>query len=491
MNNYPNSLIIFGGTGDLTKRKLIPALYNLYYDGFIKENMFIVAIGRREKTKEGYRQEMREATIEFSRNKIDIKKLDSVIERIYYYQLPFDSNEEYYELDHYIHGLEEKYNTEGNRIYYLAVSPNYFGIIAKKLDKYGLGINNPTYKDGYRRILIEKPFGKDLASAKELSKDLIRYMTEENTYRIDHYLGKEMIQNILVLRFANIFFENIWNNRYVDHIQITSSETLGVQERGGYYDNSGALKDMIQNHLLQILAIVTMEPPADLSSESIINEKIKVFKSLKVMEPSEVYKNVVRGQYGPNKDMLGYREENRVPNDSNTETFVAIKTSIHNFRWAGVPMYLRTGKKMAKKTIEIVVEFKPMARVLYLEEASNIIPNKLIIKVQPDEGIKLKFNSKEIGQGFNLKPVELEFSQGSESNHNTPESYERILFEAIKGEKMLFTRWDEIEYTWRFVDNILKAWSIEKPQFPNYKGGTSGPEAANELLARDGRKWEE
>jgi glucose-6-phosphate 1-dehydrogenase len=372
-------------------------------------------------------------------------------------------------------------------MYYLAVSPEYFGIIAEKLQTFGLIKENR----GYHRVLIEKPFGKDLTSAKNLSKHITNIFSEENTYRIDHYLGKEMLQNVLVIRFANAIFEPIWNKTYIDHVQITSTETLGIDERGGYYDQSGALKDMFQNHLLQFLALIAMEPPERIEAEKIRDEKVEVFKALHVYSDNEVKENVVRGQYSENieRSIPGYRQESRVPNDSNTETFVAIKLAIENERWAGVPFYIRTGKQLKRKSVEVVLQFKPRPLGLMFCSEAGMIPNQLIIRIQPTEGVFLRFNAKKPGQGNDTTPVGMDFCQNCSIGYNSPEAYEHLLYGAMKGDKTLFTRWDEIEYSWRFVDAIKSAWDKEQPDFPNYIAGSDGPKDADELMNRDGRQW--
>jgi len=487
MQDIGNAFVIFGGTGDLTKRKLIPAIYNLLVDDLLPDNFFVVSVGRRAKTTQTFVDEMETAVKEFSRNGFNKSLWDQLKTRIYYYQLDFNAGEDYLEFDNYLCALENRYKTKGNRLFYLAVSPEFFGIIVEKLHDFGLAGDN----GGFKRVVIEKPFGRDLESAKILSKQITHAFGEENTYRIDHYLGKEMLQNIMVIRFSNALFEPIWNNKYVDHVQINSTETLGVSERGGYYEKSGALKDMLQNHLLQLLAITAMEPPVRLDTESIRDEKVKVFKGLKLYSEEEVRENVIRGQYGQSEDgqYVGYREEVRTADDSRTETFIALKAEIENFRWSGVPFYIRTGKRMKEKMVEVVVQFKSLSKILYLKELEEVIPNQLIIRIQPTEGVYLRFNAKKPGQGNDVLPVNMDFCQNCEIGYNSPEAYERLLHGAMKGDKTLFTRWDEVEYSWRFVDTIQKVWAKEVPDFPNYKAGTYGPQAAEELLIKDGRKW--
>jgi glucose-6-phosphate 1-dehydrogenase len=482
-----NCMVIFGGTGDLTKRKLVPALYNLLVEGRLPSDFFAVSVGRREKTTEAFVLEMEVAIKEFSRNGFNSEIWNDLKGRIYYYQLDFDGDEAYIEFDTYLCTLENKYKTHGNRLFYLAVSPEYFGIIVEKLHEHGLASEN----GGYKRVVIEKPFGRDLFSARQLSKQITHAFSEENTYRIDHYLGKEMLQNIMVVRFANTFFEPIWNNKYVDHIQITSSETLGIGDRGGYYEQSGALKDMLQNHLLQLVALTAMEAPANLDTESIRDEKVKLFKSLKVYSEEEVNQYVVRGQYGQSKDgkYLGYRQESRTEDDSDVETFIALKVEIENFRWSGVPFYIRTGKRMKNKCVEVIIQFKSLAKILYLKELESSMPNQLIIRVQPTEGIYMRFNTKKPGQTNEVIPVTMDFCQNCEIGYNSPEAYERLLLDAMKGEKTLFTRWDEVEHSWQFVDAIQRVWEKQKPLFPNYDAMSFGPIEAERLIENDGRQW--
>lgn len=481
-----NSLIIFGGTGDLTKRKIIPAIYNLCVEDELPDEFFVIAVGRRDWDVKYYVNMMKESVKEFSRNSFQDTIWEKIAQRIYYYKLNFDAKEEYLDFDKYLCALERTYKTKGNRNFYLAVSPEYFGTIAEKIHQYGLDDTK-----GSARLIIEKPFGKDLASASELNRKIVRGFGEENTYRIDHYLGKEMLQNIMVVRFANAFFEPIWNNKFIDNIQITSFEKLGVNERGGYYESAGALKDMLQNHLLQLLSITAMEPPAILDTEAIRDEKVKVLKSLRLYKEEELRENVIRGQYGDAKDqsIIGYRKENRVADDSNTETYVALKAHIDNFRWAGVPFYIRTGKRMEYKSVEVVVQFKSLSKILYLKGMEESMPNQLIIRIQPTEGIYLRFNAKKPGQSYDVVPVNMDYCQNCNIAYNSPEAYERLLLDAMKGEKTLFTRWDEVEHSWRFIDSIAKAWEEQVPDFPNYTAGSLGPVAADELLEKEGRKW--
>ena len=482
-------MVIFGGTGDLTHRKLISAIYNLAYRDMLPENFAVVSVGRRQFTEEQYRNQAKESAGKYSRFPLEDKVWNRINERIHYIDFDFSDDGGYGRLKGLLSDLDREYNTEGNRIYYLAVAPEYFEVIADKLKVHELAQNTGEK----HKIVIEKPFGRDLQSARYLNSKITEVFSEKNTYRIDHYLGKEMIQNIMVIRFANVLFESLWNNRYIDNIQISSSETVGVENRGGYYESSGALKDMIQNHMFQLLSLVAMEPPVSLDTESIRDEKVKVLRSIEKVTPDFVLENMVRGQYGrgivQGRELPGYREEERVSPGSDVETFAAMKLYIQNYRWAGVPFYIRTGKRLKTKSTEIVVQFKTLKNVLYFKEFEDLQPNLLVIKVQPREGVFFQFNGKKPGVGNTIIPVQMDFCQNCQFENNSPEAYERLLYEVMKGDSTLFTRWDEVEYSWKFVDTILGTWRNIKPQFPNYESGGWGPRAADELLERDGRFW--
>jgi glucose-6-phosphate 1-dehydrogenase len=483
------AMVIFGGTGDLTHRKLMPAIYNLAYNKMLPENFYVISIGRRVFSDDEYRSKVREAVGKYTRFKFEDKVWDEIKNKIYYLDFEFEDNNGYVRLKDTLREFDVKYKTGGNRIYYLAVAPEYFGVIVERLKNNGMN----SQKEGKKRIVIEKPFGRDLQSAEYLNEKITEAFNEEDIYRIDHYLGKEMIQNIMVLRFANVLFESLWNNRYIDNIQISSSETVGVENRGGYYESSGALKDMIQNHMFQLLSLVAMEPPVSLDTKSIRDEKVKVLRSIEEVNHEFVKHNMVRGQYGSgvigNKELIGYREEERVSPESNIETFAAMKLYIQNYRWAGVPFYIRSGKRLSGKSTEIVIQFKSLRNVLYFKEFEDLQPNLLVIKVQPSEGVFFQFNGKKPGVGNKIIPVQMDFCQNCQFENNSPEAYERLLFEVMKGDSTLFTRWDEVEYSWRFVDTIAEVWRNSKTDFPNYKSGSWGPEASDELLRRDGRFW--
>lgn len=483
-------LVIFGGTGDLTHRKLLPAVYNLKHSDKLPDNFVIVSLGRKEISVENYRAEAIKSIKTFSRFKqFDDNILLDVAKRIYYKRLEFHDSEKYYELNEYLKELDKSYNTQGNRIYYLAVAPEYFDIITEQLNTHNL-----VKTDGsWQRLIIEKPFGRDLESAQRLNKKISEVFGESNTYRIDHYLGKEMIQSLMVFRFANSIFEPLWNNRYIDNIQISSSEIVGVENRGGYYDEAGALKDMVQNHMLQLLTLTAMEPPVNLDSSSIRDEKVKILKSLEEITSVKVKSDIIRGQYGEGikgkTKIKPYRMEEKVSQDSCTETFVAIKLFVENFRWAGVPFYIRTGKRLKTKSTEIIIQFKNIPKILYSREHDNLLPNLLVIKVQPTEGIYFQFNTKMPGTENHLIPVQMDFCQSCKYESNTPEAYERLIYEVMLGDTTLFTSWNEVEYSWKFVDTIASKWGKDISNLSIYKPGSYGPEEANDLLLRDKRNW--
>ncbi|MBM7583242.1 glucose-6-phosphate 1-dehydrogenase [Caldicoprobacter guelmensis] len=484
-------LVIFGGTGDLAHRKLYPAVYNLFVSGQLPQRFAVVSVGRREKTDEEFRQDAIEAIKRFSRpNSGTDEDLIAVVSRFYYHKLDITDTNGYMSLKEFLIKLDKLYGTQGNRLYYLAVAPEHFKVIVHNLKAADMVINDGL---SWQRLVIEKPFGSDLNSAMALNNVITGVFSEKHIYRIDHYLGKEMLQNIMAIRFANALFEPLWNNKYIDHIQIISSETVGVENRGPYYEKAGALRDMIQNHMLQLLMLIAMEPPAKLDTESIRDEKVKVLKSLSEMTPAKVYRDVVRGQYGrgyiDGKPVVGYREESRVSPFSNTETFVAMKVEVENFRWGGVPFYLLTGKRLPERFTEVVIQFISLPEVLYFKELKGLKPNTLLIRIQPREGVELYFNAKKPGVKNEIIQVGMDFCQNCAVDAISPDAYERLLLDAMKGDSALFTRWDEVEYAWRFVDNIAKVWAEEEPDFPNYPAGTWGPPAAKELIERDGRRW--
>ena len=511
----PHSFILFGATGDLAKRKLYSALFQLHMSGEIPDGSMIVGAARTQDTDDKFRAEVRKSIEKYGHlESIDEDKWSSFSERLFYCKVDVTKPDEFKALEERITKLEKERGLTGNRLFYLAMAPQFFGVIAKQLQVSGLAKTN-----GWRKLVIEKPFGSDYDSAQKLNDELREVFEEEEIYRIDHYLGKEMVQNIEVIRFANSIFEPVWNNRSIANVQITSSETVGVEERAAYYDKAGALRDMVQNHMLQMVMMVAMEPPSRLKTEAIRDEKVKVLRSLRRYTPEEVAKNVVRGQYGPGtlggsqsggnsasgseasstqasgaqaganqtgQAVPGYRNEHNVAPESNTETFIAARLHIDNFRWAGVPFYIRTGKRMAAKSTEIVIQFRNMPRNLYFNQDGNLGPDLLVIRVSPLEGMYIQLNTKRPGTDGTVIPVAMEFSQPS---NNSPEAYERLLHDAIHGDSTFFTRWDEVSLAWKFVDPLAEAFTSNLLPLNTYASGSWGPEAANKLLADDGAEW--
>ena len=488
----PCTVVIFGATGDLTHRKLIPALYNLAADGDLPAALSVIGFARRDKTDEGFRQELEEAAKKFSRQTVQDELWKSFAERIFYHRSEFGDDAGYKRLAERLKQIDSERGTGGNRLFYLSVAPSEFEGILCKLKEFGL---NEAAPGSWARVIVEKPFGTDLASAHELNTVVSETFHEADTFRIDHFLGKETAQNIMVLRFANAIFEPLWNHRFIDHVQITASETLGVEGRGPYYDNSGALRDMVQNHLLQLLCLVAMEPPTDLSADSVRDEKVKVVRSLRPLSESDVAENVVRGQYAEGsvngKTVAAYRAEERVNPKSETETFVALKVNVDNWRWADVPFYVRVGKRLPKGGTEIAVQFKNAPPVLFNKSGADVGANVLIIRIQPDEGISLRMQAKIPGAALRIEPVKMDFHYGTSFGKASPEAYERLLLDAMSGDATLFARRDEVEGAWKWIDAIEDAWhkSEKPPELFEYPAGSWGPKEADDLLERDGRKW--
>lgn len=485
MNNQEKpkaTIVIFGATGDLAKRKLFPSIYRLVQNGKIGDDFAVIGTARRPWTNDILREKVKQS---IGNNDVSEAELDTFASHFYYH--PFDVTESasYLELEALLQDLEATYQTEGNRIFYLAMAPEFFGTIANNLKDHGMKDSG-----GWTRLVIEKPFGNDLSSAKELNNEIRAAFDEEQIYRIDHYLGKEMVQNIEVIRFANGIFEHLWNNRFIANIQVTSSEALGVEERATYYDRSGAVRDMMQNHMLQMVALLAMEPPIKLTPEEIRSEKVKVLRALRQMGTENVDDYFVRGQYGRGPDHhTGYREEAPELAESNTETFVAGKVMIDNYRWAGVPFYIRTGKRMTEKSTQIIVEFEDIPMNLYYKDNTEKHPNLLVINISPNEGITLYLNAKKAGTGNQAQSVRLAYNNDGINGINTPEAYEKLIYDCMIGDTTNFTHWNEVALTWEFVDPILEKWKTTTPDFPNYQAGTMGPETANKLLQQDGFHW--
>lgn len=481
---------IFGATGDLARRKLFPAIYSLYREGRLAEDFAVIGVARRPRSPEEFREDLHASIQEFCRYKIeDTEQWARFADHFAYKSLDINNVDGYHELRELTESLESRFGIPGNRLFYLALAPELFGSVSFNLKKGGM-----LDSQGWYRLVIEKPFGYDLESAHKLNEELNQVFKEEEIYRIDHYLGKEMVQNIEVIRFANAFFEPLWNNKHIANVQITLGETVGVEERGGYYDHAGALRDMGQNHMLQMLTMIAMEPPSRLYAEDIRDEKVKVLRSLRPYETAEEVKtNVVRGQYtageAGSKKLPGYREEDKVDPNSNTETYFAAKVFVDNFRWAGVPFYIRTGKRLPVKTTEVVVEFKQMPTNVYLGQKHSLEPNLLVIRVNPMEGIYIKINAKKPGSESQIEPLAMEFCQSCLVGINSPEAYERLLHDAAQGDSTYFTRWDEVAAAWAFIDRIAAAWAQNPSDVSPYPAGSWGPKGVDELLAKDGFHW--
>jgi glucose-6-phosphate 1-dehydrogenase len=492
MENPRNLIIvIFGASGDLTSRKLIPAIFSLKNQKLMPVKYAILGVGRTKISSEEFRIKMRESIISFSEEKVSDENLISgFVKDLYYHSMDNYSESGYSEMKSYLQEIDNLYSIGGNYIFYMATPPSMYEIIAVNLDKVGLC----SQDSGFRRVIIEKPFGYDLESGKKLNKKLHELISEDQIFRIDHYLGKETVQNLLVTRFANGMFEPLWNRNYIHRIEITSAESIGVEERGGYYDSSGALRDMVQNHLLQMVGLTAMEPPSSLDADAIRNEVLKVFQSLQPIKEEDVPNQVIRGQYTGSlirgECITGYRYEKDVAVNSRTETYVAMKFFINNWRWGGVPFYIRTGKRLPTRVTEIVVHFKQTPHHLFQREAGKLTANQLIIRIQPDEGMLLKFDMKEPGAGFNVKNVNMDFHYKDLANIRIPSAYERLIHDVMLGDSTLFSRDDEVETAWKFLYPIQQAWA-KNPGIKvfGYPAGTWGPEHANDLIDGDDLTW--
>ena len=490
----PCSVVIFGATGDLAHRKLVPALYNLAVDGELPSGVKIIGFARREKSDEVFRDGLAELNKEVSRNGHDQEVWDRFAENIHYHQSTFDDLDGYKRLAERLNAIDAERGGKGNRLFYLSIAPEFFDDVLEKLKEVGL---NEAAEGCWSRVIVEKPFGKDHASAQHLNQVVNNTFAESDTYRIDHYLGKETAQNIMVLRFANAIFEPIWNNRYINHIEISCAEHLGMEGgRGGYYDTAGALRDMVQNHLLQLLSLVAMEPPSDLSADGVRDEKVKVIKALRKMDtPEKVAENTVRAQYTSGvinaNNVVGYREEDRVNPESQTESYVAIKAFVDTWRWSGVPFFIRVGKRLPKKATEISIHFKQAPNVLFSQlTGDQPEENVLVIRIQPDEGISLRMNSKLPGAAIRMEPVKMNFQYSTSFGKSSPEAYERLLLDSMAGDATLFARRDEVEEAWKFVDDIQNAWH-NSGQIPmsEYEAGSWGPDEADQLIESEGHDW--
>ncbi|TFE19522.1 glucose-6-phosphate dehydrogenase [Cohnella luojiensis] len=482
---------IFGATGDLARRKLFPALYSLYREGKLGERFAIVGLARRPRTNDQFRDDVHESIQEFCRYKPSEKEAwNAFVEHFTYQSLDIGNVEAFKQLKAHTEEIEKSYDIPGNRLFYLALAPELFGNVSRNLRDGGM-----LESKGWHRLVIEKPFGYDYPSAERLNEEIRQVFREEAVFRIDHYLGKEMVQNIEVIRLSNAFFEPLWNNNHIANVQITLAETVGVEERGAYYNKSGALRDMVQNHMLQMLTMIAMEPPSRLDAEDIRDEKVKVLRSVRNLSSlDEIGENIVRGQYSEGssrgKELKGYRQEDSVDPNSVTETFFAARLFVDNFRWAGVPFYVRTGKRLPVKSTEIVIEFKNVPNNVLFAKRQNLSPNLLVIRVNPMEGIYIRFNAKKPGNDMTVQPVAMEFCQSCQVGLNTPEAYERLIFDAARGDHTYFTRWDELAVAWKLIDPIAAAWrENEGKDLQFYPAGSWGPEKSEDLLTREGFHW--
>jgi len=483
MQTDNNCIVIFGASGDLTHRKLIPALYNLYKIGRLSENFSVLGVARSELNDETFREKMREALIHNEETTPDT--LDAFCSHLYYQAVNTSDAQDYGKLVPRLDDLHDKYQTCGNTLYYMSTPPSLYGVIPECLAAHGLN----TEEYGWKRIIVEKPFGYDEKTAQALDVQIHRFFEEHQIYRIDHYLGKETVQNLLVLRFSNGWFEPLWNRNFIDYVEITGAESIGVEERGGYYDGSGAMRDMFQNHLLQVLAMVAMEPPAIINANSMRDEVAKVMHSLRPLTAEDMEHNLVLGQYTAaeinGKMEKGYLEEKGVPADSRTETYIALRCEIENWRWAGVPFYVRTGKRLPARVTEIVIHFKTTPHPVFSQNAPE---NKLIIRIQPDEAISMRFGLKKPGAGFEAKEVSMDFRYADLAGAQVLTAYERLLLDAMKGDATLFARTDAVHAAWKLVQPILD-YKANGGRIHEYEAGTWGPVAADKLIAKQGKVW--
>lgn len=484
-------LVIFGASGDLTKRKLLPALYKLFQQNMLPEKFAILGVSRTEYTDYQFRDKMHSSIIDYGKHGIDeVSKIKKFVQNVYYQPIDTNSPEAYAKVKNRLKTLADELGIKSNFIYYLSTPPSLYGTIPQYLAEHGLNKQN----DGWKRLIVEKPFGYDLESALELNKTLLSDWEEDQIYRIDHYLGKETVQNLLVTRFSNGIFEPLWNRNYVHHVEVTGAESIGVENRGGYYEGSGALRDMIQNHLLQVVSLIAMEPPSSIDSTAIRNETLKVFQSLRKIKEEEVKDATIRGQYTASvikgEKVLGYREEKGVDPNSRTETYAAIKFYIDNWRWGGVPFYVRTGKRLPTRVSEVVIHFKPTPHYLFSQSKICESCNQLVIRIHPDEGILIKFGMKVPGAGFKVKNVNMDFHYSDLSNVRLPSAYERLLLDCMQGDATLFARGDAVIEAWKFLAPVQKVWEHDPTMAVyGYPAGTWGPENADDLIQEKEMTW--
>ncbi|HWT23090.1 MAG TPA: glucose-6-phosphate dehydrogenase [Solirubrobacteraceae bacterium] len=487
----PTSLVIFGVSGDLARRKLLPALYNLAHEGALPERFNLLGVSRRQLSDDDFRAQARRSIEEFSRREPDPPVLEELLSHMQYLAIPFDDTEGYGRLARCLGRLDEEAGLPLNRAYYLSTAPEFFPVIVENLKSADLHRHDAAEV----RAIIEKPFGTDLPSSRALQAVVSSVFREHQVFRIDHYLGKETVQNVMALRFANMLFEPVWNRNYIDHIQITAAEDLGIGSRAGYYDQAGALRDLVQNHMLQLVALTCMEPPASFEADKVRDEKVKVFTAIRPPTPEDVLVNTVRAQYtggtSGGGEVVGYLEEEGVPAGSHTETYAALKLEVNNWRWAGVPIFLRTGKRLTRKVTEIALLFKPVPHQAFQTSGSvGVQPNTIVLSVQPNEGVTVTLDAKIPGPRMRIRPVNMEFLYGSAFMSQSPEAYERLILDAMRGDATLFTRNDEVDAQWSIIDSILGAWHARDGDgpLPSYPAGSAGPPEADELLG-PGREW--
>jgi glucose-6-phosphate 1-dehydrogenase len=488
----PCIMVIFGAAGDLTRRKLVPALYNLAKANLLSREFAILGVAHTKMSAEDFRNRLSDDIKHYAGKDLDPEIWEWFLQRLYYISSEFDDKNLYSQLKTTLDKLDKEHSTHQNYFFYLATGPDFFCQIVEQLAAVGLLEEKDHY---WRRVIVEKPFGRDLESARILNQQLLKFASEKQIYRIDHYLGKETVQNILAFRFANGIFEPIWNRRYIDHVQITVAETVGVEKRGGYYDSAGALRDMVPNHIMQLISLTSMEPPVSFRADAVRDEQAKILHAIQPLSSEDVLSRTVRGQYGPgvidNHPVPGYRQEPGVPPDSRTETFVAMKLAIDNWRWADVPFYLRTGKRLAAQTTEIVIQFRRAPFVLFRDTpVENLMPNQLVLHIQPEEGISLQFAAKVPGPIMRLGGVDMNFKYADYFGTQPSTGYERLLHDCMIGDATLFQRADMVEAGWCVVSPVLDVWKALPPRnFPNYPAGSWGPKDSDELLDRDGRTW--
>jgi glucose-6-phosphate 1-dehydrogenase len=479
--------VIFGATGDLTRRKLVPALYSLQQDGLSPERFAIVGAARSELSREAWLAELEQGVREFSRRELDEQAWKKLAAAITYVRI--EGRDGFARLARHLEGVDREHGTSGNRLFYLSVPPSAIPGLIEGLR--GAGLERPGADGKWSRVVLEKPFGRDGSSARELNRIVNTAFPEREVFRIDHYLGKETVQNLLVFRFANAIFEPLWNQKYVEHVQITVAESLGVEGRGPYYEEAGATRDMVQNHMFQLLCLTAMEPPVTLAPDAIRDEKVKVLQALRPLEPGRVSESSVRAQYldgvVDGKEARGYRGERGVAADSRTETYVALRMLIDNWRWAGVPFYLRAGKRLRRRITEIALQFKDVPHRLFRNDPPS--PNTLVLRIQPDEGMMLGFDVKVPGVQTKIKTVNMDFLYREAFGQEPPEAYERLLLDAMQGDSTLFIRRDEVEASWSYIDRLHEGWGVEDASLAEYTAGTWGPAEAHVMLARDGRTW--